>query len=119
VYVGELSSVTGDPEASLSEAPRPTMRGTPIQLLLIGDREKVDSRQAITGSPETRLEDSLCIGMVRPVGHYQRLCIEIRMLPSDARFGLTKECYQVRVLEQGPSAEADLHVSRARVGGAS
>ena len=111
--------MAGDPESSLREAPRPAMRGTPVQLLLIGDREKVDSRQPINGSSETRLEDSLCIGMVRPVGHYQRLRIEIRLLPLDARFGLTKECYQVRVLEQGPSAEADLHVSRARVGGAS
>ena len=73
------------------------MGGPPIQLLLIGDREKVDSRQAINGSPETRLEDSLRMGMVRPVGHYQRLCIEIRLSLSNARFGLTKECYQVRV----------------------
>ena len=91
--------MAGNPEPSFSEAVRPAMGGAPIQLLLIGDGEKVDSREAITGSPETRLEDFLRIGMVRPVGHYQRLCIEIRLLLSNASFGLTKECYQVRVRE--------------------
>lgn len=95
------------------------MRGAPIQLLLIGDREKVDSRQAVTGSPETRLKDCLGIGVVRPVGHYQRLCIEIRLSLSNSRFGFTKERYEFWVREQGPSAEADLHVNRARVGSVS
>ena len=61
------------------------MRGAPIQLLLIVDREKVDSRQAVTGSPETRLKDCLSIGVVRPVGHNQRLCIEVRLALSNAR----------------------------------
>ena len=95
------------------------MRGAPIQLLLIGDREKVDSRQAVTGSPETRLKDCLGVGVVRPVGHYQRLCIEIRLSLSNSSFGFTKERYEFWVREQGPSAEADLQVNRARVGSVS
>ncbi len=73
------------------------MCGAPIQLLLIGNREKVDPRQASKSCPEAHLEDALRIWMVRPGGHYQWLCIEVWLSLANTRLGLTKECYQVRV----------------------